>query len=116
MEEAMTAWEIKFYILACSHFEQPDLPAILGTARNDPEARVSLGFDKPERCRARFEDRKLSRAQLRRKAAKRGWVHVRRKGQPYSMDPDYCPKHAEEGRAEQEKERLEEERFYASLG
>jgi hypothetical protein len=109
----MTAWEIKYYILACDHFDQPDVPAILAQG---PKVLVTIDFDKPQRCTARFSGAGgESRAAVRKRAVKKGWVHVRKKGEAHRADPEYCPKHRDEGKAEQEKERLAEERFYASL-
>jgi hypothetical protein len=95
----MTAWEIRYYILACDHYDQPD-KTTLGFE-------TTLGFDQPRRCTALFRgEGGEPRAAVRKRAAsgRRPWVHVRRKGCPYGADPEYCPAHAAEGRAAQEKE------------
>lgn len=54
----------------------------------------TLRCDSPD-CRAKFGPRSLSRAIVRRLAAKAGWTHVRKwAGRKY--DEDFCPDHKPE--------------------
>jgi hypothetical protein len=79
----MTAWTIRKFVLACDHFDAPDVPALLGTGD-------------PKRCSARFDAgfTVSERAATRKLAAKKGWIHVHEPYTSRTTDKDYCPKHA----------------------
>jgi hypothetical protein len=48
-----------------------------------------------DNCRARYKSMRgpISRAEVRREAAKDGWTHVHEAGMPRDQDQDFCANH-----------------------
>ena len=65
----MTAFVYREYTLLC---DRPGCPAQFGPFQGNGD---------------------LSRAGLRKQAAKSGWAHVHREGYPRKDDKDFCPSH-----------------------